>query len=63
MKSKIKSCIPILNKTGWVARVRTTDGREVFIGINAGYTLHQAQVLCDSISRDAALHGIDAALS
>lgn len=60
---KIKSCMPVFNGREWVARTRTTGGREVFSGIGARYTLHQCQTYCDSIRRDAARHGLDAALA
>lgn len=63
MKKEFKSVCPVLNKTGWVARARTMDGREVFVGIGAGYTLAQAGMLCDSLTRDAYHHGVDAALA
>lgn len=59
----LKSVTPVLNNAGWAARVRTIMGREVFIGIGAKYTMHQAQMLCDTIRRDAARHGVDAAIS
>ena len=59
----IKSVCPVQNSGGWVARVRTQSGREQFIGIGAGYTMHQAQVLCDSVRRDAANHGAEFVLS
>ena len=58
----IKSICAVENKKGWVARVRTQSGREVFHGIGAGYTMHQAQMLCDSLRRDVANHGAGAAL-
>lgn len=60
---KIKSVEPVHQSGGWVVRVRTAIGREVFLGIGAGYTLAQAQVYADSVRRDAARHGVESALA
>ena len=64
MQDTLKSVFPVLNqKHGWIVRVRTQSGREVFLGMGARYTMAQAQVYADSIRRDAARHGIDAAIA
>ena len=57
---RIKSVIPMLRNNEWLIRVRTTE-REIMFGEGARYTLHQAQTYADSVRRDIARHGIDAA--
>lgn len=43
------------NNGNWVARVRLQDGRELFAGLGAGYSLAQAQTLIsNSASRPGA---------
>ena len=63
MEKTIKSCMPVQQANEWLARVRLADGTEILKGHGAGYTLHQAQTYCDSVLRDAARHGIEAALA
>lgn len=62
MLIRIKSLEPVLSGNEWRIRGRfITDEpcpeREVFYGVGAGYTLHQAQVYADSKRRDIANHG------
>ena len=59
----IKSIMPILRGSEWIARIRQTTGVEILHGIGDGYTLAQAQVLCDTVRRDIAHHGIDTVLA
>jgi len=59
---KIKSIQPVQAGSEWRIRVRMvtndpTTYREQFRGIGAGYTMHQAQVMADSIRRDISNHG------
>ena len=47
----------------WCARIRTNH-REMFFGFESDYTMHQAQMLSDSIKKDVATMGlIDAVYS
>lgn len=59
----IKSITPVQRGNHWVARIRLQDGTEHLRGEGAGYTLHQCQMLCDSLRRDIAHHGAEAALA
>jgi len=59
----IKSVCPVLIHGEWVARVRTQSEEQFYVGRGAGYTMHQAQVVCDSVRRDAQYHGVDFVLS
>jgi hypothetical protein len=36
------------NNGNWVARVRHTDGSELFAGFGVGYSMHQAQSLINN---------------
>jgi hypothetical protein len=64
MLIKIKSIMPVLADNEWRIRGRfITDDpsplREVFYGIGAGYTMHQAQLFSDNLRRDVSRHGED----
>jgi len=55
MKNTIKSVTAVQaygagNNGNWVSRVRLQDGREFFAGINAGYSLAQAQTFINNNS-------------
>jgi len=62
MTYTIKSITPVLRDQEWVVRVRLQDSelpntsRETFHGIDAHYTMHQAQIYSDSIRRELTRH-------
>lgn len=60
MSDTIKSITTVQQRHGgeWVVRVRMQDGSEKFLGVGAGYTMHQAQTYESSIRRDIARHGL-----
>lgn len=41
----------------WCARIRTNH-REMFFGFESGYTMHQAQMLADSVRKDVSRMGL-----
>ena len=59
---KLKSCMPVLSGNEWRIRVRVITNepiplREIFYGIGAGYTLHQAQVYAQNKLAEYCWHG------
>lgn len=57
MSKQLKSIVPVQRGSGWQARIRYRDGTQEFHGSSDGYTLAQAQVLCDSLRREFAFYG------
>lgn len=57
MTKQIKSITPVQRGNGWQARIRYQDGTQEFHGSADGYTMHQAQMLCDSLRREFAYYG------
>ncbi len=66
VKTEIKSINPVklTHVHGWVVRIRLLPsgalepGRELFLGVGAGYTLAQARGYVHTILRDVARHGV-----
>lgn len=49
----IKSVTTVQKNNHWCVRIRRESG-DLFLGIGAGYTMHQAQSYADSVRRDLA---------
>ena len=58
----LKSVTPILRGSEWVIRIREKNSRPVLSvewveGVNAGYTMHQAELYASNVRRNYARHG------
>lgn len=66
----VRSIMPVQKGNEWVVRIRLKEGREIFLGAGAKYTMHQAQALASNsriregqelTARDLSIYSRDAA--